>query len=462
MTNLSDTANLTARPMLCSLEPDYFQVPTPQEIEDLTAAILRDAETDQMPPSKFRQLVERIIGFRNQWTAVFSRFEHHHHGELAYRDLLVGFEEEIVPLVDPWLSPSGKGKKAMQTLHSLMAVSPVSNPLNQRLQTAKKMLSVRARWNRTTSDATEADAAAYRLPEFEHPIAIVSAPRAGSTLLFETLSQFEDLWTIAEESHEIVEGIPELHPANRAFSSNRLTEVDAHPLVTLTLRHQFTRQLCDRAGRQYLHLPVQDRPQRVRFLEKTPKNALRIPFLKTIFPGIKFIYLYRDPRENISSLMEGWRSRRFITYKQLPGWSHREWSFFLPPGWSSLKESSLVEIAAYQWKIANLFILNDLKTLPTSSWHLVRYSDLIREPKSMLRQIAQFAELTWTEQIEQFLSHSLPISRLTLSPPSSDKWRKNEQEIAIVLPTLEPIVRILESNNLCLEELQSQNIIDLL
>jgi len=70
--------------------------------------------------------------------------------------------------------------------------------------------------------------------------------------------------------------------------------------------------------------------------------------------------------------------------------------------------------------------------------------------------------LTWSEQIEQFLSHSLPISRLTLSPPSPDKWRKNEQEIAIVLPTLEPIVRILESNNLCLEELQSQNIIDLL
>jgi hypothetical protein len=52
MTNLSDAANLTARPMMCSLEPDYFQVPTPQEIEDLTAAILRDAETDQMPPSK--------------------------------------------------------------------------------------------------------------------------------------------------------------------------------------------------------------------------------------------------------------------------------------------------------------------------------------------------------------------------------------------------------------------------
>lgn len=462
MTNSSDAANLTEHPVLCSLEPDHFQVPTPQEIEDLTTAILRDAETAQMPLSKFRQLIERIAAFRNQWSAVFCRFGHHHGGELAYRDLLVGFEEEIVPQVNLWLSPSGKGKKAMQTLHSLLAISPVSHPLNQRLQTAKKMLSVRARLDRTTFDLTEADAAASPLPEFEQPIAIVSAPRAGSTLLFETLSQFGDLWTIGQESHEIVEGIPELHPANRAFSSNRLTEVDARPSIALTLRHQFTRQLCDRAGQQYLHLPAQDRPQRVRFLEKTPKNALRIPFLKTIFPGVKFIYLYRDPRENISSLMEGWRSRRFITYKQLPGWPHRDWSFFLPPGWPSLKESSLVEIAAYQWKIANLFILNDLKTLPTSSWHLVRYSDLIREPKVMLRQIAQFAELTWNQQIKQFLSQSLPISRLTLSPPSPDKWRKNEQEINKILPTLEAVVSILENNDLCLNELQSQNILELL
>ena len=44
----------------------------------------------------------------------------------------------------------------------------------------------------------------FQLPEFDRPIFILSAPRAGSTLLFETLSQFPDIWTIGRESHDII------------------------------------------------------------------------------------------------------------------------------------------------------------------------------------------------------------------------------------------------------------------
>lgn len=48
----------------------------------------------------------------------------------------------------------------------------------------------------------------FQLPEFDRPIFIVSTPRAGSTLLFETLSQFPELWTVGRESHDIMEEIP--------------------------------------------------------------------------------------------------------------------------------------------------------------------------------------------------------------------------------------------------------------
>jgi hypothetical protein len=85
------------------------------------------------------------------------------------------------------------------------------------------------------------------LPEFDRPIFILSAPRAGSTLLFETLSQFPDPWTIGRESHDIMEGIPELHPAFRNYISNRLTAADALPHVSLALRDGFVRQLRDRS-----------------------------------------------------------------------------------------------------------------------------------------------------------------------------------------------------------------------
>ncbi|MFM6835651.1 MAG: hypothetical protein ACKPKC_14230, partial [Dolichospermum sp.] len=57
-----------------------------------------------------------------------------------------------------------------------------------------------------------------------------------------------DLWTIGDESHKIIEGIPALHPAARNFSSNRLIESDATPEIALNLRKRFVTQLQNREG----------------------------------------------------------------------------------------------------------------------------------------------------------------------------------------------------------------------
>ncbi len=283
-----------------------------------------------------------------------------------------------------------------------------------------------------------------KLPEFDKPIFILSAPRAGSTLLFETLSQFPQLWTVGRESHDLIETIPELHPAAHNFSSNRLTEADALPHIGPALRDGFVRQLRDRSGTAYINLPVEQRPQKIRFLEKTPKNALRVPFLKAIFPDALFIFLYREPRANISSMMEGWRSPHFIPYPQLPGWQKQKWRFLLIPGWSSLQNCSIAEIAARQWQTANSYIWDDLQSLPPSSWHPVRYRDLIKEPEKVIKEISEFAGIEVDAKIEERLSKSLPISAVTLSAPSPDKWRKNEREILEILPIVEPIAKIVE------------------
>ncbi len=417
------------------VEPDSFKVLTPSEIDDLTAQILAEAENTQLPPSRFRELVQAIEDFRSQWQKSFSRFGHHRSGELAYQDPIIWFKEHIASKVNKWLPATGSGKNAINVIDSMLLTAPpapkrFSRQLLKQLQAEKKL-------------KTEPLREDFDCPKFEKPIFIVSAPRAGSTLLFETLSQFPNLWTIGQESHETIEGIPEFHPAARNFSSNRLTEADAHPHLAATLQKRFAQQLQDREGQAYLNLPAKQRPTSIRFLEKTPKNALRIPFLKAVFPEAVFIYLYRDPKENISSMMEGWRKRRFVAYRPLPGWPYREWCFLLIPGWSSLQDCSIVEITAQQWKTANAYILDDLQALPASNWCLVHYSDLVQKPKETIRQISQFAGLQEDQHIEQVMSRSLPISQLTLSAPSPDKWRKNEREIATVLPTIEPIETIL-------------------
>ena len=69
---------------------------------------------------------------------------------------------------------------------------------------------------------------------FDRPIFIVSMPRSGSTLLFETLLQAPDLYTIGGESHRFIEGLEPFTPAAHGWESNRLTEADApHPAARM-------------------------------------------------------------------------------------------------------------------------------------------------------------------------------------------------------------------------------------
>lgn len=399
----------------------------PPTIDTLIAKLTTALESQAVPD--VATLTQHLETFRQQWHSTFAQFEQDRRGELAYQDLLVRLEETALIPARRWLHNSEQGQAAVQQLQLMMGwVTPT---VSKRLDW--KLLAKRKRQHRLHNTHN------FECPHFEKPMFIVSVPRAGSTLLFETLAQFPDVWTIGEESHETIEGIAALHPAAHDYRSNRLTEADAPPAVVSTLRERFTRELQTTTGQAYLDRPTAHRPKTVRFLEKTPKNALRIPFLQAVFPEALFIYLYRDPAENISSLMEGWRSRRFIGYRNMPGWPYLEWSFLLVPGWQDLHERPLAEIAAYQWETTNAFILEDLQRLPPSRWHLVHYTDLVQNPRETLQAISTFADLAWSASIEQLTAQTLPVSRLTFSKPAPDKWRQNESDIVPLLPALDPL-----------------------
>lgn len=154
-------------------------------------------------------------------------------------------------------------------------------------------------------------------------------------------------------------------PAARGYVSNRLTAEDATPEVAAQLRDRFARQLRDRENGHLIDLPPEARPARLRLLEKTPKNALRIPFLRALYPDARFLFLYREPAGNISSILEGWESWRFIAYRSLPD-GGEPWSFLLTPGWEEVRQRPLAEIAAHQWRVVNETILADLTAVPSS------------------------------------------------------------------------------------------------
>jgi hypothetical protein len=260
-----------------------------------------------------------------------------------------------------------------------------------------------------------------RDPVFDRPVFIVSSPRSGSTLLFETLARAPGLATIGKESHALMESVRGMNPAARNWDSNRMTAAEAIPAITAPLRERFRADLLDRSGAPVVAGPV-------RMLEKTPKNALRIPFLAAAFPEARFIYLHREPQPTLASMMEAWSSGGFRTYPGLPGWAGLDWSLLLIPGWRELIGAPLNHIVATQWATTTRILADDLAALPADRWKSIRYESFVATPQVEISRLCRELDIGW----DVTLQSNLPLARYTVSAPNAEKWRANEAEIEAV------------------------------
>lgn len=266
------------------------------------------------------------------------------------------------------------------------------------------------------------------------PVIIVSAPRSGSTLLFEQLASGPGIWTIGGESHGIFRAFPDLRAENAQFDSGCLLAGHADEQTVDAFRRCMAFLLRNHRGEPWIGVRPGDRPATVTLLEKTPRNALNVPFLLQVFPGARFIYLYRDARATIASLVEAWqlglKTGRFVTFRDLPGWDRDAWCFLLPRGWRNLVGKTLFDIAAFQWAACNDKLLDDLEMLEDGRCTAVAYEDLVGAPSSTLQRLAEFAKV---DDRGSFAGNRpLPLSRTTLSAPHPDKWRRWEDEIGAV------------------------------
>ena len=273
-------------------------------------------------------------------------------------------------------------------------------------------------------DVAAAAPARFR-DRFERPVFIVSSPRSGSTLLFETLARAPGLHTVGGESHWLIEDVPGLSPPERGWSSNRLTAEDATPERVEQLASAFYRALHDRERRAAT--------DRVRMLEKTPKNALRVPFFDAVFPDTMFVYLYRDVRPTLGSMLDAWSSGSFCTYPELPGWRGNPWSLLLVPAWERLIGQPLPVVVAHQWSTTTELLLDDLQKIPRERVTAVDQDAFLAAPQRTMESLASALGLCW----DRPLGSTLPLSRTTLTPPAPDKWRRHEPIIQSVWPIVE-------------------------
>ena len=330
-------------------------------------------------------LGREVQHFLDEWRVLWHEYGEFKNGWAKYRTVLQRFEQAL----------SRSAETDAATLARFLLINPALNPeLLQPVSSPPPRVALR---------------------RIDRPVFLVSSPRSGSSLLFETLAAAPGVFVPPGESHRVIEGIESLHPKAKHWESNRLMAADATPDVVRKLERRFLDVVRDRDGDTRL-------PERLRMLEKTPKNALRIPFLKAAFPDALFIYLYRDPRATLSSMLDAWRSGKFVTYPKL------KWSLLLVPGWREVADRPLAEIVAHQWETTTRILLDDLEALPAESWCVASYDGLVTDPQKEIERLCRFVGFRWDRK----LTAPLPLSRHTLTPPGEEKMQRNGAEIDAV------------------------------
>ncbi len=199
------------------------------------------------------------------------------------------------------------------------------------------------------------------------PTFIVGAPRSGTTLAVDLFATHPDVanWS---EAGRIFDPLHYHDPdAEHAW-----TEADATPARIQRLRRWLA---------WYRH--AQGKP---RFVNKHPRNSLRIPYLLCAFPDARFIHVIRDGRAVVSSMLE--EIRRSKARQRLP-----MGRFAKPAGWRALLRDDLAEQSALQWQAIVRSVRAHRERLG-SAYCEVRYEALCQHPRDTYRAVFAFAGLS--------------------------------------------------------------------
>ena len=271
-------------------------------------------------------------------------------------------------------------------------------------------------------------------PTVPDPIFVIGCCRAGTTVTFDTIARSQDLHTLGYSTPEFWDALHGPHHNN--WASEAATADDADP----THRNRALAYFYARLGPG-------------RYIDKTCINVLRIPYLLTLFPQAHFVFIYRDGRDNISSLIDGWRVGGPFGLRQFLGefpepvmindGEFRDWHFLLPPGWAAYNQSKLEDVCAFQWVASNQAALDAKALVPARQWTEIKYEDLFDQPLEVFRATFDRLGLPFTAEIQRHCEHLNKHHTSTISGgPQKQKWRRrNPEEIGRVLGTIAPMMQ---------------------
>ena len=112
---------------------------------------------------------------------------------------------------------------------------------------------------------------------------------------------------------------------------------------------------------------------KARWGEKTPGNLFFVGVLIDMFPNARFIYLMRDPRAGVCSMM---KTSMFRSGAIINAMNRRK---YMTEGLSGLQ-----------------------KSVPETQWTLVKFEDLVQSPESTLRRVCTFLDEDFEPRMLEF------------------------------------------------------------
>ncbi|UCH62819.1 MAG: sulfotransferase [Fidelibacterota bacterium] len=193
---------------------------------------------------------------------------------------------------------------------------------------------------------------------------IIGVARSGTSILGELLESHPRVSYIFE-----AHGIWELGGMGQN-ESHRLTEAHAVPDVRAKIQAWFKQQ--EKPG--------------CFLLEKCPRNTLRVPYLRAIFPEAKIIHIVRDGRDVACSLV--------------PGCGGDKWQHLKPPSWQELFSQYRGAVrCALAWKESVQIALHDLAA---TSHIQIRYEDLVQTPHEVVGNLLSYLDLEDDPAVHDF------------------------------------------------------------
>jgi len=259
----------------------------------------------------------------------------------------------------------------------------------------------------------------------ERPIIVIGCSRAGTTLVYKTLSESREIGSLQRETHDYW---TDLHPlADKDWNTHALDATDA----SAAERDDVSRYFYSWTGQH-------------RWVDKNNQNGLCVAYLQALFPDAVFVFVKRSPGDNLNSLIEGWRKPdEFATWSNdLParvgveGGQLTQWCFFLSEGWRHYVNAPVEEVAAFQYAAVNRAILDAKAGIPVGQWVEVFYEDFLRDPVATFRQVFEGCGLAFDAHLQAHCAEVLDIPYNAFSEIRLDKWKdgRNRDKIERVLP----------------------------